>query len=460
MRKLWHTLSLRRYLLGWVLAVMTLVWGAQLWATWEVAHHEAEEITDGQLIAVARLWLGTGPQDVGRAQAIIVPERVRDYVQDVAVLRWVNGRLVTDTHGLLGDRGNMLQIGFQDLPLPAHAPEHTWRVYMTEQVSLSGTERIAVMMQFDHRHDLAWDMLSQMAVPLLLLFPVAMGLLWWAIGHAVKPLQRMTQDISVLQGEPDERLQTVAPFQEFQSTVRAVDQLLQRLNAQRAHERAFASDLAHELRTPLAAMALQANALTVAYSPEFAQSLQAEALKAGEVLRQLLVLARAQSGTVAARQTLSVQTLVTQLWPAMMQLAAQQQQVLTLQSDERADDHIWAEPLAVELALRNVLDNALRHTPAQSTVCLTVRCEDDAVHVSVEDWPSTQVQPAASPLAAQESAGLGLGLQLVERLVYSQGGSWRMVSKPGGGRTVTLSWPRQSALASRTPSSNWNSAEA
>ena len=458
MRPFWHTMSLRRYLLGWTVAVFSLVWGAQLWATWEVAHHEAEEITDGQLIAVARLWLGTTPQDVGQAQAIIVPERIRDYVQDVAVLRWVNGERVTDTHGLLGDGGPVLQIGFQDLRLPVQAPVHSWRVYMTEQVSPHGTERVAVLMHLDHRDDLAWDMLSQMALPLLLLFPVAMALLWWAIGRAVRPLRRMTQDIGALQGGPQERLQTAAPFQEFQSTVRAVDQLLQRLNAQRAHERAFASDLAHELRTPLAAMALQANALTVAYSPEFAQSLQAEALKAGEVLRQLLVLARAQSGTVAARQTLSVQTLVTQLWPTMTQLAAQKQQVLALQSDGRADDHIWAEPLAVELALRNVLDNALRHTPAQSKVCLTVLCDDQAVHISVEDWPSAQAQvPAAT--AAQEGAGLGLGLQLVERLVQSQGASWRMVAKADGGRHVTLSWPRQGANGSGAPSPNQHSAE-
>jgi two-component system sensor histidine kinase QseC len=313
---------------------------------------------------------------------------------------------------------------------------------MTEQLSQHGLERVAVMMHLDHRDDLAWDMLSQMALPLLLLFPVAMALLWWAIRAGIKPLQRMTQDITALQGNPDERLHTAAPFAEFQSTVRAVDQLLLRLNAQRAHERAFASDLAHELRTPLTAMALQANALTVAYSPEFAQALQSEALKAGEVLRQLLILARAQSGTPAARQALSLPSVAAQLWPAMCQLAARKEQTLTMQANDQTDDPIWAEPMAVELILRNVLDNALRHTPAHSKVVLRLFSDDQAVHLEVEDWPSPHPAEAGSVPKGQEAGGLGLGLQLVERLVQSQGAQWQVISKPEGGRRVRVTWLR------------------
>jgi two-component system, OmpR family, sensor histidine kinase QseC len=210
-----RTKTLRHYLLGWVLAVISLVWGAQLLATWHIAYHEAEEITDGQLIAVARLWLSTAPQEVAQARTIIVPERIREYVQDVAVMRWVDGQLVTDTHGLLGTGAQVLHIGFQDLHLPMQAsvqgPEHTWRVYMTEQLSQHGLERVAVMMHLDHRDDLAWDMLSQMALPLLLLFPVAMALLWWAIRAGIKPLQRMTQDITVSACTPPRHLPSFNP---------------------------------------------------------------------------------------------------------------------------------------------------------------------------------------------------------------------------------------------------------
>jgi two-component system, OmpR family, sensor histidine kinase QseC len=438
--------TLRQYLLVWVLAVISLVWLAQLLATWHIARHEAQEITDGQLIAVARLWLSTTPEQVAPSHAIIVPERIRDYVQDVAVLRWVDGHLVTDTHGLLGAGTQSLRIGFQNLRLPASAsvqgPTQTWRVYMTEQPSHHGLERVAVMMHLDHRDELAWDVSGPMALPLLLLFPVAMALLWWAIRAGIKPLQRMTEDITALQGKPDERLHTAAPFAEFQSTVRAVDQLLLRLNAQRAHERAFASDLAHELRTPLTAMALQANALTVAYSPEFAQALQTEALKAGEILRQLLILARAQSGSPAVRQELSLQTVTAQLWPAMTELAARKAQTLTLHANDQADDAIWAEPVAVELILRNVLDNALRHTPAQSHVVLRLLSDDQAVHMEVEDWPSVHPTDAGSQPKGQDAVGLGLGLQLVERLVQSQGAQWQIIAKPEGGRRVRVTWLR------------------
>ena len=92
--------SLWRYLWSWVVGALLVVWATLLLVAWYTGHHEAEEITDGQLVAVARLWLSVDPGDTEVSVEPIAPTRAKAYVQDVAVLHWVDGQLFTDTHSL------------------------------------------------------------------------------------------------------------------------------------------------------------------------------------------------------------------------------------------------------------------------------------------------------------------------------------------------------------------------
>ena len=433
--------SLQCYLMAWLAGVLLLVWAVQLVAAWRTGHHEAEEITDGQLIAVARLWLGTSPQASGALAPLIAPERVREYVQDVAVLRWAEGRLVTDTHALASQWPAQLPTGFSVVRLQHAGETDDWRIYQTEQLGPAGVDRLAVLMNMDHRVDLGRDMAEHLMAPSLLLLPLALALLALALRRGLAPLRDLSDDIDAVQGVPGERLHRPHRFTEFASTVRALHGLLDRLEAQRANERAFASDLAHELRTPLAALALQARAVADGAPPEHARALETEALRAGAILSQLLALARLESGRAPAATTVDLRACAAHVLSDRAQAALDSGHELALQ-DGGAAVVVQAQTMALELAIRNLVDNALRHTPAGTRIEVSVWSDAQAQGVAVEDWPSGHARDRAP-----DTDGLGLGLRLVERLLASQGAALHMEHKPSGGRRACIAWPRGDALA-------------
>src|SRR5690606_21210828 len=110
-----------------------------------------------------------------------------------------------------------------------------------------------------------------------------------------------SSDVAALNGLAGQRLDTTHRFREFYSTVSAINALVDTLQRQAQRESAFASDVAHELRTPLAAMALQANAAQADPTPERLARLEQESLRAGRILAQSLDLARAQRAGAEGR---------------------------------------------------------------------------------------------------------------------------------------------------------------
>jgi two-component system sensor histidine kinase QseC len=296
-------------------------------------------------------------------------------------------------------------------------------------------------MNMDHRVDLGRDMAEHLMAPSLLLLPLALALLALALRRGLAPLRDLSDDIDAVQGVPGERLHRPHRFTEFASTVRALHGLLDRLEAQRANERAFASDLAHELRTPLAALALQARAVADGAPPEHARALETEALRAGAILSQLLALARLESGRAPAATTVDLRACAAHVLSDRAQAALDSGHELALQ-DGGAAVVVQAQTMALELAIRNLVDNALRHTPAGTRIEVSVWSDAQAQGVAVEDWPSGHARDRAP-----DTDGLGLGLRLVERLLASQGAALHMEHKPSGGRRACIAWPRGDALA-------------
>jgi two-component system sensor histidine kinase QseC len=250
------------------------------------------------------------------------------------------------------------------------------------------------------------------------------------------------------------------PFQELGVTVQAINHLVQRLQEEIARERRFAADVAHELRTPLTALVLQARlARDAALPSEQAQALQAVeqgALQAGRILSQLLDLARAHSLSEEQSESVDLCALAQGVVAEHVALAHALGQDIALEAP--------AHPLMVSgqstllaLALRNLVDNALRHNPSGTYV--EVRIAQDGqgqVRLSVSDDGNDMTSdeailgsPASVPMSGHApQAGLGIGLTLVERIAQSQGAQLiRDAGTAPFGKRFALVWP---AVTNRT----------
>jgi two-component system, OmpR family, sensor histidine kinase QseC len=427
--------SLGRYLLIWLLAVQGAVWALLIATAWWTGQHEAQEVSDGQLIAVARAWLSTPAEQQHLGIGTHTPpSRVQDYVQDVAVLRWLDGWLTTNTNGINTAQLPLLAQGLSTVEFAS--PDHVgqWRAYVVEQNTAQGVDRLAVLMHMAHRIELASDMAMHMVYPALFALPLSLVLLMLALRRGLLPLNKLSHDIAQLGSQPGQRLAAQHRFSEFDSTVTALDALMDRLDVQLAREKAFASDVAHELRTPLASMSIHANRLAAEHPSPDAQALEQDALRAGAILKQLVTLARAESQGADSQQSLDLHACVARTMAEVGQLALDRGHTLELLEDGQ-NNTVRANALAVELAFSNVLRNALLHTPTGSRVQVSVFSAASALGVQVEDWPNGALGPNAT-----SNTGLGLGLRLVERLMRSQNGQLRVEHKTDGGRIVGLVW--------------------
>jgi len=416
--------SLRHYLLSWALGVLVVAWLALIAFAWSTAFREARQFSDGQMTAVAKLWLSAAPYRAEPHSPAEAPDLQHEYLQDVAVVAWDDGRLVSDTHEMVSglDVAALPVRGFATVRVnvPGLVPE--WRAYSAQATQEGRVRRVVVLMDLKQRYELGKDIAEHVALPALLVMPLVGMLLWWAIRRGLRPLDRLSSEVATLDGFAGQRLDTRHRHQEFGSTVAAINALVDTLQTRAQREREFASDVAHELRTPLAALALQAGAAQHDPSPERLAQLEQEALRAGRILFQLLDLARAQrsaiagEGPLASSQEVVLGELAARLIAAHAPAAYESGHELSLlQPDEPVA--VQAQPMLLELALRNLIENALRHTPRGSQVAVVVWQTDAHFGVSVSD----DGQRADATPRAAEHGGLGLGLRLVQRIAEQMG---------------------------------------
>jgi two-component system sensor histidine kinase QseC len=435
--------SLARHLWRWSLAALVAAWLALMLASYFAGLHEAGEITDGHLASAAGVLMqlpvvgaagvdaerGTSvPQDAD-PDGMVAAGRHLKLASSVAVLVWQDGVLVADTRAPV-QRGTVdFPVGYATTMLRQGPDQQArrWRSFSTE--SADGSRKVTTMIDLDQPTRIAREVAFTIARPSLVVLPLVALLLWWAIRRGLRPLHALSARVATLKLHESERLDASHGFAEFASTVAAINGLVARLQSQAEAERAFASDVAHELRTPLAAIALQAD--VAARHPDAASRARAlerlhhESLRAGQILAQLLDLARAQRPDHAAMRDVCLHALAADVMARFAQASVDSGHALELRcGDEQV--HVRGNALLLELALRNLIDNAIGHTAAGTRVVVAVTRGSGAVRLSVCD-SGASVEPDASTTiagAAPQDTGqdhLGLGLRLVERIAALHG---------------------------------------
>jgi heavy metal sensor kinase len=296
----------------------------------------------------------------------------------------------------------------------------------------------------------------------LLVWSVVVGLLVaaltgrWMARSALAPFVRLaaaTRTISV--ADLHKRLPIRGAGDEIDEVVEAFNDTLARLEHAVNDMRQFSAALAHELRTPLAALRGEAElALLGPRSPEdyrrtFTSQLE-EFDKLARLITQLLTLARAEAGEIALARTPVDLGAIAAAVVEQLEPVAQARDVAL--ACERADGCVVnGDPEWLEQLLINLLDNAIKFTPGHGRVAASASRENGAVRLAVRDTgigiPADavphlferfyRVDPARTPHAD----GAGLGLALVKWIADRHGSSIAVASEPGAGTTVTVSFP-------------------
>lgn len=408
--------TLARHLLAWTLGGLALVWGSFIVAGWQTGQHEADELTDGHLASVSALLLAYGDGELRSRQA---PPRspgmelkAHDYQQSLSVVMWdAQGAVLTRSGDAPLPRFDPAAEGFGTLVLGE--PATHWRVFSRWNADRS--RKVMVLLSLRERDELADDIAGQIIEPGLWLLPAVALVLGLAVMRGLRPLLRMTQDVHAMDIHRAQPL--AAPrHDELAAVVEAINRLAERYHAALTRERELASEFAHELRTPVAALALQARALRQAppgpERDEAAARVEQQALRAGEVLTHLLALARASRAELdEAAQAVDVAAVARDVVAAFAPAAHAGGREISLEAPEAL--RVTGHPLLLDLALRNLVENALSHTSPGSQV--EVRVNAAARCVEVCDWlPEGTAVPA--PAAQGPALGLGLGHRVVEKI--------------------------------------------
>ena len=434
--------SLRARLLASLLAGVVLVGAAGGWVVYRNALAEADEFFDYHLRETA-LILRDEPVEYLLAPQLPQTDASYDFVVQVWSLDGVRVYL-SRPHAVLPD---ITTLGFSTVT----TPEGRWRVFGVQAV----TRVIQVAQPLSVRERRAAELALRTLKPFALLLPVLALLIWFAVGLALEPLRRLTAQVKARRVDALDALPAERLPDEVQPLVLALNDLLGRLRAALERERAFMADAAHELRTPLTALYLQLGMLARA-SGEAERDAAMSTLSAGvqraiHLVEQMLALARqeprADSQRVPVRLDELARAIVTELVP----LADAGHIDLGIAAAQPAT--VAGDPDALCTLLRNLVDNAVRYTPAGGRVDVTVESRAGAARLTVsDDGPGIPPEERKRVFdrfyrrAGTAPSGSGLGLAIVKAIADAHGATLSLDAGPSGkGLAVSVTFPAQSA---------------
>jgi two-component system sensor histidine kinase QseC len=417
--------SLRRRLLGLLLGGVTLGWAAALALSYRDAHHEFDEIFDANLVQIAQMLLALASEYDDDDDIARLPPDVHKYQKKIVFQLW-------DDDGYLLLRSNQAPTvlltrvdGFSEAIGDDQA---LWRYY--SEWDEEGELRALVGENHEVRQELAGHIASRLLVPALFGLPLLALWIWFSTRQALAPIAAIAAQVE--RREP----QNLAPLspsvapEELRPLLGALNKLLARVDRALDTERRFTADAAHELRTPLAALAVQASvALRARDSAERDHALAqitAGTQRASHLVEQLLTLARLDPALGLAQSPVRLGEVAAEV--CADQAGAALAKGIQLELEAEKDIRVRGNADLLRVLLRNLVDNALRYTPSGGQVLVALTRDAGKIRLTISDngpgIPPVQRNQAMERfhrLADQEIEGSGLGLSIVARIAEIHG---------------------------------------
>lgn len=448
--------SVRRTLLVTVLAAVAATWLVTAVVSYFDARHELDELLDAHLAQSASLLLA----QVGRESEAIELEHSPDlhrYGRRVVFQFWENGTILRlHSANAPNTRLSARTDGFSDVDIDGRA----WRVFSGWDADRRYLVQIGERRA--GRNEIVAKIAENLLWPLAVALPALGLLVWLGIDRALRPLRSMSRQVEHRAPDNLAAFDVAGVPAEVAPLVASLNRLFGRVQASIENERRFTADAAHELRTPLAALRAQAQvargAGSAAERDRALDNVIAGCDRASHLVNQLLTLARLEpEGMRSEREPCDLAAL------ARSSVADVVPQALAKSIDvdfaEEAPVAVRGDARLLTVLLRNVLDNAVRYSPAATSVHVRVGRRNGRAFVSVADG-GQGVAPEQRVLLGRrfhrvpgsQAPGSGLGLSIAMRIAEVHGATLAFdAASPDGGLVVTLTFADAGQEGARGP---------
>jgi signal transduction histidine kinase len=417
--------SLRRALLFWLVPLFLLVGAASAAFSYWTYSRMVASFMDEQMQQLGESVAAHGDR---AALPSVTPERAHKWGSYVVQVWGQDGRI--DNASMPVGATLAGQAGFHDVV----ADGKGWRAYVTEAAPGSGT-RVQVLQSGQFRRHLAVERAGAALAPVMILLPLAIFILWGVAATLSREVQAIGRQAAQQDENSISELSMTRVPREIAPLVESFNSLLARLRDAFATQRRFVQDAAHELRTPITAVALQLENVrrelpSDACQESFAQ-LQAGVSRAQRLVDQLLKLSRNE--VKAAQEPVVVvdlQTQVHQSIDGLIALADQRRIDLGMVVDQPAAATLMLRCAAGDLrsVLDNLVENALRYTPEGGVVDVRLSWSGHGPVIEVVDTgpgiPEDQIGRVFDRffrVPGNGTRGSGLGLSIAQTAAHRCG---------------------------------------
>jgi len=421
--------SIRTRILAWILSFFLVIWIGISYATYYQSRHEVEELFDAELAQVAGL-LG----QISATQKLLysgVESKLKKdiyghrYEKKIAFQIWQNGKLVLHSANTPLEPLSSTS-GYSDQKIN----NHIWRVF---KLSMPDQHQEIYTAETDEvRNELIFEITQNSLYPLTFMIPILLFTIWIGIGRGLAPVHKITHQLE--DRSPDNLEPIEAGFNvpaEIKPLINAINSLFQKLHNAFERERRFTSDAAHELQTPLASIKAQSQvALRSTREDEKRHALQqvTEGInRATHLVQQLLMMARLDPQTNHYEmQKIDLARITRNILSEQDSEAHKNNIELKLEAPQQHT--IIGNEAAVQILVSNIISNAIRYSPKNSSVEVTISTRSGKTELCVEDnGPGIDEQEVELIFERfyrgegnQHIMGSGLGLSIVQRIAQLQ----------------------------------------
>lgn len=419
--------SLRTRLMLLLMLATTGLWGIASWSMFQEAQRNSRELFDESLRETAYLLLTVVEHEMSEEGAEYAGDLIDEAYPSTRDLRFQ----IWDRDGRLIYRS----AGTQAEPLADESVGYAWIAFEGESLrtyavwNQAHSLQIQIAEPLSYRERVVERSLSRLAWFAAVLLPSSAFMVWWIVKRSFVPIAWISHSVAARRAENLHDVDSAAAPREVQPLLDALNRLLGRVRQQVEYERRFTADAAHELRTPLAAIRAHAQVLLAARNTteagEAANDIIEGVDRSRRLVDQLLLLARLEQRPLSGYVTVSLTSLIAGQVAAHRALAEKLN--IELIADTAAASVIGNAD-ALDMMLRNLIDNALRYTPAGGTVRVSCRSDERGAVLEVSDSgmgippeERARVFERFYRIAGSPQYGSGLGLSIVQRVAEQHG---------------------------------------